>query len=116
MWRLMHLFSLAVLIVSAVYVYTIKYQTILEAEEIGKVRHTIAKTEEDIAVLRAEYAHLARPERIQSLAEQLLQYQPLRIDQIARPQDIMEAAKQGDKIGDALQTLDIVPKTSPGAR
>ena len=60
-------------------------------------------------MLRAEYAHLARPDRIQELADKLLQMQPLALNQIARPEDIPEKNAQGDSIGRKLESLGLRP-------
>ena len=58
MWRLLHVLAIAALIGSAVYVYSVKYQTIYASEQIVKTRHQIAKERDAISLLRAEYAHL----------------------------------------------------------
>src|SRR6185437_7207988 len=106
MWRLLHLIAIAALIGSAVYVYNIKYETILESEQIVKLSHQINKTKDAINVLRAEYAHLARPDRIQALAEKLLQMQPL---------DIPLKSAEADSIGRELQSLGLNASPANGA-
>ena len=63
MWRLMHAAAIAALIGSAAYVYGVKYRTIYASEQLVKTRHLIAKEKDAINLLRAEYAHLARPDR-----------------------------------------------------
>jgi cell division protein FtsL len=113
MWRLLHLIAIAALIGSAIYVYNIKYETILESEQIVKLRHHINKTDDEINVLRAEYAHLTRPDRIQGLADKLLKMQPVALNQIVRPEDIAEKGGQGDSIGRELQSLGLGPTSSP---
>ncbi|HXT08075.1 MAG TPA: hypothetical protein VN715_14190 [Roseiarcus sp.] len=115
MWRLLHLIAIAALIGSAVYVYNIKYETILESEQIVKLSHQINKTKDAINVLRAEYAHLARPDRIQALAEKLLQMQPLALNQIVRPQDIPLKSAEADSIGRELQSLGLNASPANGA-
>ena len=69
MWRILHAFAIAALIGSAAYVYGVKYRTIYASEQLVKTRHLIAKEKDAINLLRAEYAHLARPDRVQALAE-----------------------------------------------
>ncbi len=115
MWRLLHLIAIAALIGSAAYVYHIKYQTILESEQIVKLRHQINKTQDEIGVLRAEYEHLARPDRIQELADKLLQTQPLALNQIVRPDDIPEKNAQADSIGQKLESLGLNASPANGA-
>ena len=77
MWRLLHAIAIAALIGSAAYVYGVKYQTIYASEQLVKTRHLIAKEKDAINLLRAEYAHLARPDRLQALADSKLGLQPL---------------------------------------
>ena len=113
MWRFLHLIAIAALIGSAGYVYRIKYETILESEQIVKLRHQIHKTRDEIGVLHAEYEHLARPDRIQQLADKLLSTQPLALNQIVKPQEIPEKNAQVDSIGRKLESLGLGPTSSP---
>ena len=71
-WRFLHLIAIAAVIISASYVYSIKYQTIFAAEEVLKTQHLIARERNSIAILRAEYAHLTRPDRVQQIADSSL--------------------------------------------
>ena len=94
MWRLLHVVAIGALIASAVYVYTVKYQTIYASEQIVKTRHLIDKERDEINVLRAEYAHLTRPDRLQALADKQLEMQPLALNQIVKAGDLPEPAAQ----------------------
>jgi cell division protein FtsL len=113
MWRVLHLIAIAALIGSAAYVYRIKYQTILESEEIVKLKHQINRTRDEIGVLHAEYEHLARPDRIQELADKLIGMQPLALNQIARPDEIPEKNTQSDNLGRKLEALGLGLSASP---
>lgn len=113
MWRLLHLIAIAGLISSAAFVYRIKYQVILESEEIVKLKHQINRTRDEIGVLRAEYDHLARPDRIQELADKLLGMQPLALNQIARAEEIPDKNTQGDPLGRKLESLGLGLSASP---
>ena len=105
MWRLMHALAIAALIGSAAYVYGVKYRTIYASEELVKTRHLVAREKDAINLLRAEYAHLARPDRIQTLAETKLGLQGLTLSQIARIAELPEAAPKVDSIGRTLESL-----------
>ena len=96
MWRFLNILAIVAVIASAAYVYGVKYQTIYASEQVVKTRHLIAKEREAINVLRAEYAHLTRPDRLQQLADGPLQMQPLDLKQIVKPDDIPEAAPKVD--------------------
>src|SRR5260370_41577766 len=99
MWRILHAFAIAALIGSAAYVYGVKYRTIYASEQLVKTRHLIDKEKDAINLLRAEYAHLARPDRIQALADSRLGMQPLALNQIATLHDLREAPPKADSIG-----------------
>ena len=68
MLRLLNVVAVAALIGSAVFAYSIKYETILYAEQILKTRHLIAAEQDGIERLRAEWAILTRPDRLAALS------------------------------------------------
>ncbi len=103
--RIMHAAAIAALIGSAAYVYGVKYRTIYAAEQLVKTRHLIAREKDAINLLRAEYAHLARPDRIQGLADAKLGMQPLALWQIATVAELPEAEPKVDSIGRTLESL-----------
>jgi cell division protein FtsL len=105
MWRFLHFLAIGAVIASAVYVYGVKYQSIYASEQIVKTRHLIARERDAINVLRAEYAHLVRPDRLQALADKQLDMQPLALTQIVRADDLPEPAAKVDSIGRKLESL-----------
>ena len=117
MWRLLNLVAVAVLIGSAVYAYTIKYETILFAEQILKVRHQIVAEQDQIERLRAEWSILTRPERLQQLAEHNLNLQRLSLNQIVAPDDLPAPPPKTDAIGRKLESLGLAePTATPSDR
>ncbi len=116
MWRLMHALAIAALIGSAAYVYGVKYRTIYASEQLVKARHLVAKEKDAINLLRAEYAHLARPDRLQALADAKLGLQALSLTQIANVADLPEAMPKVDSIGRTLESLGLLKDSaSPSA-
>lgn len=114
--RIVHLFAIAGIVGSAVYAYSIKYETIWHGEQVAKLKHRIERERDAIAVLRSEWAHLSRPERIQAIADKNLDLQPLALNQIVRPGDIPEKASKVDAIGRKLELLGLAePTSTPGA-
>ena len=99
MWRILHILAIGAVIASAAYVYGVKYQAIYASEQVVKTRHAIAKERDAINVLRAEYAHLIRPDRLQALADKLLDTQPLALNQIVKAGDLPWPAAKVDSIG-----------------
>lgn len=68
MLRLLSVAAMALTIASAFGLYQIKYDTRQLEAKLQAGERAIEKMEGDIAVLKAEKAYLARPERIEALA------------------------------------------------
>jgi hypothetical protein len=66
--RLIHLFVIGALVFAAAYVYQIKMDSTARTERVLKLRAEIREQREAIAVLRAEWARLDAPLRLQGLA------------------------------------------------
>ena len=112
MWRLLNLVAVLGLIGSAVYAYTVKYETILYAEQILKTKHQIGDEQDAIERLRAEWALLTRPERLQALAEHNLGLQRLSLDQIVQAADVPNRPPKVDSIGRKLEDLGLGQPTN----
>jgi cell division protein FtsL len=112
MIRFLNILAIAALIGSAVYAYKIKYETIYRAEQINKMKHEILAERDAIGVLRAEWAHLARPERIQELATKYLDLQPLSLNQVVTASALPDKAARVDAIGRKLETLGLGEPTN----
>jgi cell division protein FtsL len=112
MLRYLNVLAIAGLIGSAVYAYSIKYETMLFSEQIVKARQDIAREHDNIGMLRAEWAHLTRPERIQQLADQHLDLQGLSLDQIVKVTDLPDRPPKVDGIGRELESLGLGQPTN----
>jgi len=77
MLRLLHLVVIAGLVSAAAYVYKIKFDATVQAERVAKIRRDIHREHDAIALLRAEWARLDNPTRIQELADRYLQLRPV---------------------------------------
>jgi cell division protein FtsL len=115
MVRLLNILAIAALIGSAIYAYTIKYETIFHAETIVKLQHEIKWEQDKIGMLRAEWAHLTRPERIQALADRFLDLQTVSLNQIVKPESLPGKAQRGDEIGQKLEALGLGASTNTAA-
>ena len=115
MGRLLNILAIASLIGSAIYAYTIKYDTILHAEKIVKLKHEIEREQDQIDILRAEWGHLTRPERIEELARKFLDLQPSELNQIVRADALPEKGPRIDEIENKLEALGLGMATNtPG--
>ena len=77
MLRLLHLVVIAGLVSAAVHVYKIKFDATEQAEKVANLRRDIRRERDAIALLRAEWARLDNPARIQNLADRHLKLRPV---------------------------------------
>jgi hypothetical protein len=110
--RILHLLVIGVLVFAAAYVYRIKMESTDRTERVLRLRAEIREQREAIAVLRAEWARLDAPLRLQGLAERHLPLKPLGATQYDSLKNLPERpptfVKPGapDPIGAMLQTID----------
>jgi cell division protein FtsL len=74
--RLLNLCVIVLLVLAAAYVYEIKFESTLRAERVAKMRSDAQRERDAIAALRAEWATLENPARLQGLARRHLQLRP----------------------------------------
>src|ERR1700733_1606077 len=75
--RFIHLIVVAALVAAAVHVYKIKFEATVQAERVAHLRAEIRREHDTIATLRAEWARIDNPARIQALAQRHLTLKPL---------------------------------------
>lgn len=110
--RFLNIGVIAGLVLAAAYVYDIKYQSTLRAERVAKLQHDLRRERDAIASLRAEWARLGNPRRIQTLADRHLSLVPVKPHQFVdfenlpeRPPQIVQPASE-DPIAAALDNAD----------
>ena len=114
MIKLLHVIAIGALVSSALYAYSIKYETTLQAEQLQKLKAKAQRERDAIAVLKAEWQFLNRPDRLQALADRHLDLQPLVINQIVRLSDIPHRGPKVDSIGRKLEDLGLgLPTETP---
>ena len=74
--RLLNFCVLVLLLLAAGYVYEIKYESTLRAERVAKMRSDVRRERDAIAALRAEWAQLENPARLQGLVRRHLTLGP----------------------------------------
>jgi hypothetical protein len=112
MLRILNVLAIVVLVGSAVYAYSIKYATLYQAERMVKLKHELQNEKDSLAVLRAEWAHVANPVRIETLADQHLGGQVMQLSQIATLATLPDKAARGDEIGAKMQDLGLSEPTA----
>ena len=116
MARILNMIVVLLLIGAAVGVYRVKYEATRQAEKITKLRGDIREEQEAIALLRAEWSQLSRPDRIEALAVRHLALKPLSLDQLDRLDKLSEKPGPApDPIGDMLTNDDVPTSSIPGA-
>jgi hypothetical protein len=105
MIRFLHSLAITCLIASAAYAYSIKYDTLYYAEEIAKLNVKLRQQHDAIAVAKAEWALLTRPDRLQRMADKNVDLQPMAITQLARFSDLPARPPKEDEIGRKLEAL-----------
>ena len=110
--RILHLLVIGVLVFAAAYVYRIKMESTDRTERVLRLHAEIREQRDAIAVLRAEWARLDAPLRLQGLAERHLPLKPLSATQYDSLKNLPERPStlgrpgDPDPIGAMLQTID----------
>lgn len=109
MIRLLHAVAISLLIASAAYAYSTKYETLYYSETLAKTKAKRDREREAIAAAKAEWALLTRPDRLQRMVDRHLDLKPMGIAQLARLSELPVRPSKGDAIGAKLETLGIEP-------
>lgn len=70
--------------------FQLKYQVMNLEQDHHRIRKTIRETDEAIHILRAEWAHLNDPKRLQNLCERYLAVSPIQGSQLVSLQRVTE--------------------------
>jgi hypothetical protein len=117
--RIIHLLVIGVLVFAAAYVYRIKMESTSRTERVLRLHAEIREQRDAIAVLRADWAKLDAPLRLQGLAERHLALKPLVATQYDSLKNLPERppsfARPGapDPIGAMLEAIDSVTGSVP---
>ena len=117
--RFLHLTVVAALIVAAAFVYKIKFESTMRAAEMERLAGEIRRERDAIAALRAEWARLESPARIQGLVERhltLRMLDPAQIDSLDHlPERPVPPGSRPDAIAAMIDSweTDVEERTSP---
>jgi len=113
--RILNLCVLVLLLLAAGYVYEIKYDSTLRAERVAKMRSDVRRERDAIAALRAEWAQLDNPARLQGLVHRHLRLGPTKPQQFdsldrlpERPPRIVQPSRD-DSIAAMIENPDGKP-------
>lgn len=98
--RFIHLLVIGALVFAAAYVYRIKMESTVRTERVLRLHAELREQRDAIATLRAEWAKLDAPMRLQGLAERHLTLKPIvanQYDQLKTlPEKPQSLARPGD--------------------
>ena len=92
--RILHLLVIGALVFAAAYVYRIKMDSTVRTERVLKLHAEIREQRDTIAVLRAEWAKLDSPLRLQGLVERHLRAEAAQRQPVQLPEEPAGAAAE----------------------
>src|ERR1700750_825700 len=110
--RILHLLVIGALIFAAAYVYRIKMESTARTERVLRLHAEIREQRDAIAVLRAEWAKLEAPLRLQGLGERHLTLKPLNVTKYDSLKNLRERPRafvtpaDPDPIGAMIETIE----------
>jgi cell division protein FtsL len=120
MMRVLNILVIGALVLAAADVYTIKFDSTRQAQRVAKLRLEIRRERDAVAALRAEWAKLDNPARLQDLARRHLQLKPVEAQQIdpldnlpERPPDLV-AVDEADPIATVIANPRILDRAGTG--
>jgi cell division protein FtsL len=121
MMRLINIGVITALLLAAGDVYKIKFDSTRQVQRLAKLRMDIAREQDAIAALRAEWAKLDNPGRIQALARRHLALKPIEARQFdnlealpERPPDSMPV-DEADPIGMMIASPNLLENSATGS-
>ena len=113
--RLLNIFVIGALILAASFVYKIKFDSTLQAERVAKLAGQLRRERDAIAALRAEWAKLDTPGRIQGLAERHLALKPMAATQFDSLDRLPERPPAVAPAPDAIGAMLAAPPETTGS-
>ena len=108
MSKLLNAMALIVTVMFSFGLYSLKHYTGVAADRVRILESKISEQDEALRILRAEWSHLNQADRLQALAEQYLDLEPMGPKQLAQLRDLPLRALVNEDAG-----LDSVVNTEP---
>lgn len=112
--RLVNALLIFLMVLSAAAVYDMKYEAELAAENVAKIQREIAREQETISLLKAEWSVLTQPARLQEVVSRhtdILELQAMRPEQVGTLADVppKPVAVPDAEAGDAVPAKPAAP-------
>jgi cell division protein FtsL len=120
MMRVLNICVIGALVLAAADVYTIKFDSARQAQRVAKLRLEIRRERDAVAALRAEWAKLNNPARIQDLARRHLQLRPPEAQQADPLDNLPEraadlvAVEEADPIATVIANPGVLDRPATG--
>jgi len=107
--RLLNFAVIGALVLAAAWVYRIKFDATVQAEQLAKLRTEVRHERDAIAALRAEWGELDNPGRVQALADRFLHLKPIAptqfdtLDALPDRPAVQPATASSDPIGSMIE-------------
>jgi cell division protein FtsL len=88
--RLFCLLAFGFLAGLVVLIYNMKFETRRLEAQAAQLERAIEDEKDNVALMRAEWSHVSRPERVESLARDVLKLEPAKSEQLINHRDFME--------------------------
>jgi cell division protein FtsL len=115
MTRFLNIILVSLLVTAAIGVYSIKYEATRQAERVAKLHRAIDREKIAIATLKAEWAHLAQPERLRELSSTHTKLKPMEIEQVTKLSALPPRPETGDLIAKKLEGLGLIDPIATGS-
>lgn len=121
MMRIVNICLIAALVLAAADVYKIKFESTRQAQRAVKLRMEIAREQDAIAALRAQWSKLDSPARIQDLARRHLALRPVEARQYDRLDNLPERSpdlvpvEESDPIGLLIARPEVLQGSTTGS-
>jgi hypothetical protein len=121
MMRILNICVIVALVLAAADVYKIKFESTRQAQRVAKLRMEIRREHDAIAALRAEWARLDSPARIQDLVRRHLPLKPVegrqfdRLDQLPERPPELVPVQEPDPIGTLIAKPEALDRSATGS-
>ena len=88
--RLLCLLAFGFLAGLVVLIYNMKFETRRLEDRAAQLERAIEDEKDNVALMHAEWSHVSRPERVETLARDVLKLEPAKPEQLINHRDFME--------------------------
>lgn len=88
--RLICLLAFGFLAGLVVLIYNMKFETHRLEDRAAQLERAIEDEKDNVALMHAEWSHVANPERVETLARDVLQLEPAKPEQLINHRDFMD--------------------------